>query len=166
MFGSTPLNTYIIFMEGDVTAGASGIKVAPRDSACCPVIPLLFWNGAELRHEKKRTLSARWIAQGVKRFRGGLVSKAHRWLYHSTLGSRVIRKKEKVTYVADGRCGPSSTARSGWGGTRWASATRTRFHYAHPLFLSLSLSLPPSLPPSLTPWRLATWCRRGWEGMR
>ena len=31
----------------------------------------------------------------VKRFRGGLVFKAHRWLYHSTLGSRVIKKKKK-----------------------------------------------------------------------
>ena len=26
---------------------------------------------------------------------GGLVFKAHRWLYHSTLGSRVIQKKKK-----------------------------------------------------------------------
>jgi len=32
----------------------------------------------------------------VKRFRGGLIFKAHRWLYHSTLGSRVIKKKKKV----------------------------------------------------------------------
>ena len=31
----------------------------------------------------------------VKRFRGGLVFKAHRWLYHSTLGSRVKKKKKK-----------------------------------------------------------------------
>ena len=30
----------------------------------------------------------------MKRFRGGLVFKAHRWLYHSTLGSRVIKKKK------------------------------------------------------------------------
>ena len=28
-------------------------------------------------------------------FRGGLVFKAHRWLCHSTLGSRVIKKKKK-----------------------------------------------------------------------
>ena len=31
----------------------------------------------------------------MKRFRGGLVSKAHRRLHHSTLGSRVTRKKKK-----------------------------------------------------------------------
>ena len=31
----------------------------------------------------------------VKRFRGGLVFKAHRLLYHSTLGLRVINKKRK-----------------------------------------------------------------------
>ena len=30
----------------------------------------------------------------MKRFRGGLVFQAHRLLYHSTLGSRVIKKKK------------------------------------------------------------------------
>ena len=38
------------------------------------------------------------LLRNVKRFRGGLVFKAHRLLYHSTLGSRVIQKK-----VAGGR---------------------------------------------------------------
>ena len=32
------------------------------------------------------------------RFRGGLVIKAHRLFYHSTLGSRVIKKKKKSQY--------------------------------------------------------------------
>ena len=31
----------------------------------------------------------------MKRFRGGLVFKAHRLLYYSTLGSRVITKKKR-----------------------------------------------------------------------
>ena len=31
----------------------------------------------------------------MKRFRGGLVFKAHRLLYHSTLGLSVIKKKKK-----------------------------------------------------------------------
>ena len=31
----------------------------------------------------------------MKKFRGGLVFKAHRLVYHSTLGSRVIKKKKK-----------------------------------------------------------------------
>jgi len=31
----------------------------------------------------------------VKRFRGGLVFKAHRLFYHSTLGLRVIKKKRR-----------------------------------------------------------------------
>ena len=30
----------------------------------------------------------------MKRFRGGLVVKAHRLVYHSTVGLRVIKKKE------------------------------------------------------------------------
>ena len=33
----------------------------------------------------------------MNRFRGGLVFKAHRLLYHSTLGSRVIKKKKRRT---------------------------------------------------------------------
>jgi len=32
----------------------------------------------------------------VKRFRGALVFKAHRLVYHSTLGLIVIKKKKKV----------------------------------------------------------------------
>ena len=32
--------------------------------------------------------------RNVKRFRGGLVFEAHRLLYHSTLGLRVIKKKQ------------------------------------------------------------------------
>ena len=32
----------------------------------------------------------------MERFRGGLAFKAHRLLYHSSLGSRVIQKKKKI----------------------------------------------------------------------
>ena len=32
----------------------------------------------------------------MKRFRGGLVFKAHRFVYHSTLDLRVIKKKNEV----------------------------------------------------------------------
>ena len=35
--------------------------------------------------------------RNVQRFRGGLVFKAHRLLYHSTLGLRVIKKKRRMT---------------------------------------------------------------------
>ena len=37
----------------------------------------------------------------VKRFRGGLVFKAHRLLHHSTLGLRVIKKKRKYLHEDD-----------------------------------------------------------------
>jgi len=40
--------------------------------------------------------SGQLLSRNVKRFRGGLVFKAHRLLYHSTLGSRVITKEEEV----------------------------------------------------------------------
>ena len=35
------------------------------------------------------------LGRNVKRFRGGLVFKAHRRMYHSTLGLRVINQKNK-----------------------------------------------------------------------
>ena len=35
------------------------------------------------------------LRKKVKRFRGGLVFKDHRRVYHSTLGGRAIRKKKK-----------------------------------------------------------------------
>jgi len=35
------------------------------------------------------------LHRNLHRFRGGLVFKAHRLLYYSTLGLRVIRKKKK-----------------------------------------------------------------------
>jgi len=37
-----------------------------------------------------------YLDRNVKRFRGGLVFKAHRLVYHSTLGLRVIIKKKKM----------------------------------------------------------------------
>ena len=36
------------------------------------------------------------LSRNVKRFRGGPVFKVHRLLYHSILGSRVIKKKEET----------------------------------------------------------------------
>ena len=36
----------------------------------------------------------------MRRFRGGLVSKAHRLLCHSTVGSRAVEKKKKVPLAA------------------------------------------------------------------
>ena len=35
------------------------------------------------------------LSRNVERFRGGLVSKAHRLLCHSTVGSKAIKKKKK-----------------------------------------------------------------------
>jgi len=39
----------------------------------------------------------------VERFRGGLVFKAHRLVYHSTPRSRVIKKKQKKDVPGDDR---------------------------------------------------------------
>jgi len=62
--------------------------------------------GSTLPHSSARrrelSLAASWwrvavvvIRRNVKRFRGGLVFEAHRLLYHSTLGLRVMKKKKK-----------------------------------------------------------------------
>ena len=40
-------------------------------------------------------LLPRRVQRVLQRFRGGLVFEAHRRLYHSTLGLRVIQKKKK-----------------------------------------------------------------------
>jgi len=42
----------------------------------------------------------------VNRFRGGLVFKAHRLVYHSTLGWRVIKKKKSLKWNMEGESGP------------------------------------------------------------
>jgi len=46
--------------------------------------------------ECKNTQPTANLHRSVKRFRGGLVFKAHRLLYHSTPGLRVIKKKKMM----------------------------------------------------------------------
>ena len=48
-----------------------------------------------MNREKVSSVSRSTLAYPWCGYRGGLVFKAHRWLYHSTLGSRVINKKKK-----------------------------------------------------------------------
>ena len=51
---------------------------------------LRVWGaGAHPRHRGRQHRDVDW-------FRGGLVFKAHRLLYHSTLGSRVIKRKKRL----------------------------------------------------------------------
>jgi hypothetical protein len=42
------------------------------------------------------SISEQLLRRNVKRFRGGLVCKAHRLVYHLTVGSRVIKKKTRL----------------------------------------------------------------------
>ena len=67
--------------------------------------PRFFQYNSRLRGTKVRSVrietsmitdQTNMIADQVKRFRGELVSKAHRLLHHPTLGSRVIKKKKTV----------------------------------------------------------------------
>ena len=45
----------------------------------------------------------------MNRFRGGLVFKAHRLVYHSTLGSKVITKKKEEEDEDSEKAPPSGT---------------------------------------------------------
>jgi len=45
------------------------------------------------------------LCRNLKRFRGGLVFKGYRLVYHSTLGLRVIKMKKKERSVAGGSDG-------------------------------------------------------------
>ena len=47
------------------------------------------------RHHHLFSTSEQLLSRNVERFREGLVFKAHRLLHDSTVGSRVIKKKEK-----------------------------------------------------------------------
>ena len=46
------------------------------------------------------------LRRNVKRFRGGLVLKAHRLVYHSRLSSRVKKKKKQKKKEKQGRAPP------------------------------------------------------------
>jgi len=45
------------------------------------------------------SIQGKTLRRNVKQFRTGLVFKAHRLLYHSTPGSRVIKKKKKKKHL-------------------------------------------------------------------
>jgi len=47
------------------------------------------------QNQDRSNTSGQLLRRTVKRFRGGLALKAYRLLYHSTLGSRVIKKRRR-----------------------------------------------------------------------
>jgi len=57
-------------------------------------------------------------------FRGGLVVKAHRLFYHSTLGLRVIKKKKKKGRGTPRPSGVRESRRSGCGGMNRGATCR------------------------------------------
>jgi len=71
-----------------------GLRVIKRRRRPCGCLwrPRVRWQGLLSRVRGLEQL----LHRSVQRFRGGLVFKAHRLLYHSTLGLSVIKKKKKV----------------------------------------------------------------------
>ena len=64
-----------------VSRGLSRVLVTPP--LIMLVLPYMF------------SIQEQLLSRNVERFRGGLVFKAHKFSYHSTLGSRVIKKKRR-----------------------------------------------------------------------
>ena len=81
----------------------------------------------------------------MERFRGGLVSKAHRLLYHSTLGSRVINKKKRWVWETwrKRRLSPDSQGAVGRSNKRVLSGERCR----RPWLVTNWATLPQKWPP-------------------
>ena len=72
---------------------------------------LMVFNG-ELDGRKFDSHGQPLLHRNVQRFRGGLVFKAHRLVYHSTLGLRVITKKKRRTSWSSPSARASTPCRS------------------------------------------------------
>jgi len=81
---------------GEAGRVGRGDRQDPRGRECkCHLHP-----GAS----RRPLVSGNALRRNVNRFRGGLVFKAHRLLYHSTLGWRVIKKKKKKKKKGNALC--------------------------------------------------------------
>jgi len=75
-----------------IAYGGGPITLTIRVSTKNPVCKFVF------SFVQNTTVYPSWHVDGhVQRFRGGLVFKAHRLLYHPTLGLKLIKKKKKLT---------------------------------------------------------------------
>ena len=80
---------------------------APRAPTSCTLFPRgLSPRAWQCAHSATDAL----LRRNMKRFRGGLVFKAHRLLYHSILGLRVIKKKKKKMHAE--ACCPRGSVQS------------------------------------------------------
>ena len=90
---------------GNVVGGAGLPTVSPLFPRCLPAVSSLSPGCLSLSPGclvAVSPLPEQLLYTNVKRFRGGLVFKAHRLLYHSTLGLRVIRKRRSLPAVEPG----------------------------------------------------------------
>ena len=63
-------------------------------------------SGTAFFETQQHCIGCRTASYIAKRLPGGLVFKAHRWLYHSILGSRVIKRKQNAWIRSMPTCGP------------------------------------------------------------
>jgi len=72
----------------------------PSEYGTCKTVKARFWTWLSgKRYNTFKLFLLRSEADLLERFRGGLVFKAHRLVYHSTLGLRVITKKKDLLDV-------------------------------------------------------------------
>ena len=81
--------------SGTPTGGPAREREREGSTSTGPPPSCWFAKMSCARANTKRQCGEQLLSRNVKRFRGGLVFKAHRLLYHSTLGLRVIKKKKK-----------------------------------------------------------------------
>ena len=92
-------------VRGQVTSrrrssASSSISISSFDflfAAMCDVCSFTWFGYLGSQGTTLASLQLIQLHKNVQRFRGGLIFKAHRLLYHSILGLRVIKKKKKET---------------------------------------------------------------------
>jgi len=93
-----PVHQSVPARKVDVRLPGEGNSSSHRARPVHLIISVIKWNRtSRLSIKNSLSLVLLPVHQSVPaRFRGGLVFKAHRLLYHSTLGLRVIKKKKKT----------------------------------------------------------------------
>ena len=84
-----------------------------RDVTDCTVQSVTLTTWWSCADDGRSSYQEQPLRGNVKCFRGGLAFKAHRLVYHSTLGWRAIKKKKKVIAPPPSRAPPAGDARGG-----------------------------------------------------
>ena len=109
--GSSRFESLILSHHSRFTSECNKEEINDDDDACCrgscsDRAPTNMPSSAA-----SSSILEQLLRRNVRRFRGGLVFEAHRLLYHSTLGWRVIKKKKKKKKLLGSRANESALFR-------------------------------------------------------